>query len=190
MATPSAVRRSTVGAVAPAVAVRSRACAGSFRVRTSDPLGRVFSTDTPCGGARLAGRPWRACERVRGMSESPAATRESAGEGVAANRVRVSQNPVVHAAVATYVRNRLGRVWPTGVRVSRGRPAHAGTVGRVLWRVWLKGASGGRRDVFATRPLPYESESARVWPSWCLSVTESCFSHSHRHTRMGEGVAT
>jgi len=35
------------------------------------------------GGARLAGRPWRACERVRGMSEGPQAPSESAGEGVA-----------------------------------------------------------------------------------------------------------
>ena len=34
------------------------------------------------GGARLVDRLWRVHERVRGMSESPQATRESAGEGV------------------------------------------------------------------------------------------------------------
>jgi len=50
-------------------------------------------------------------ERVRGVSESLQATRESAGEGVAERCVRISQNPVIHTVTATYIRNRLGRVW-------------------------------------------------------------------------------
>ena len=45
---------------------------------------RISNIDVPSfrSGARLAGRRRRARERVRGMSESPQATRESVGEGV------------------------------------------------------------------------------------------------------------
>ena len=64
------------------------------------------------GGARLAGRRRRTCEHVRGISESPQATSESAGEGVAERSVRVSRGRVHHTLTATSVRNRLGRVWP------------------------------------------------------------------------------
>jgi len=49
------------------------------------------------GGARLVSRRRRAHERVRGMSESPEATSESAGEGVAENRVRVLQSRDRHS---------------------------------------------------------------------------------------------
>ena len=59
-------------------------------------------------GARLAGRRRRARERVRGMSESPPATSESAGEGVAVNGVRVSRSRRGHSTTVTGV---LGRVW-------------------------------------------------------------------------------
>ena len=47
-------------------------------------------TTTLAVGARLVDRLWRVHERVRGMSESPQATSESAGEGVAKKCVRVS----------------------------------------------------------------------------------------------------
>ena len=64
------------------------------------------------------------------MSESPEATRESAGEGVAGKCVRVSQSRVVHTATVTDVRNRLGRVW-------------------------LKEVSGYRAVALVTRPLSH-----------------------------------
>ena len=59
------------------------------RLRYHLPCGSDESVSR--GGARLAGRRRRACERVRGMSESPQATSESAGEGVAVSGARVSQ---------------------------------------------------------------------------------------------------
>ena len=43
------------------------------------------------------------------MSESPSATRESAGEDVAANRVRVSRNRLVHTVTPRHVRERIDR---------------------------------------------------------------------------------
>ena len=43
----------------------------------------------------------RARERVRGMSESPTATSESAGEGVAVTGVRLPRSRLVHAATVS-----------------------------------------------------------------------------------------
>ena len=61
-----------------------------------------------CGGARLAGHRRCARERVRGMSESPVATRESVGEGVAGSGVRVSQNCRIDHKATNCVCERIG----------------------------------------------------------------------------------
>ena len=75
-------------------------------------------TTTLAVGARLVDRLWRVHERVRGMSESPQATRESAGEGVAEKCVRLSQSRLAHTDIINVV-DRLGRVWLKMVPVCR-----------------------------------------------------------------------
>ena len=83
----------------------------------------------------------RAHERVRGMSEVPKAPSESAGEGVAERSVRVSRDRRIHTTTVVHV---LGRVWLSGVRMSRGRVRHTVTptatdVQNRLGREWLIG---------------------------------------------------
>jgi len=48
--------------------------------------------------------------------------------GVAETCVRESRSRVANTATITVVSNRLGRVWPTGARVSRGRVRHRTTI--------------------------------------------------------------
>ena len=60
------------------------------------------------GGARLVSRRRRAHERVRGMSESPPATSESAGEGVAEKAPGCHRVVIVTAVLSTYASESAG----------------------------------------------------------------------------------
>jgi len=91
------------------------------------------------GGARLVSAP-KAGSRARARDERVARGRLANRLGrVWPTGVRVSCGRVRHRTATTHVQNRLGRVWPTGVRVSRSRRGHSTTATGVLGRVWLIG---------------------------------------------------
>ncbi len=115
--------------------------AGSRSVRPASFVTNITESENAyCGGARLARSP-QAASRARARDERVAAGDERIG---------------------------WGGCGPTGVRWSRGRVVHAGTVTVVSNRL------------------------GRVWPNWCPGVARSCCSRWYCHSRIesaGEGVA-
>jgi len=100
--------------------------AAAHRISRRIPRGltpRLFTQAIHRGGARLAGRRRQTRERVRGMSEGPEATRESAGEDVAESSVRRSRGGVGHVPYSlVFVWNQLGREWLKVVSVTHRAP--------------------------------------------------------------------
>ena len=128
-----------------------------------------------CSGARLARSP-EAGLRARARDERVARgrRRESAGEGVAVNCVRMSCGRLGHTTTATYVRNRLGRVWLKLVSVCRAvvliehSPPHTYRIG---WGGCGQMVPGCRGVVLITQP-PHTYRIGSGVDSCC--VTTGC----------------
>ena len=104
------------------------------------------------------GRRRRTRERVRGMSEGAKRPSESAGEGVAETRVRLSRGRLVYPTTIINERIGWGGCGPIGARVR-------GHLGNTLIATDVRNRLG------------------RVWPNWCPGVVRSCLSRSPRHMR-------